>query len=126
MRTSAPAGTAPGGGLFDNMTRPPQHRRRDRKAECFRGLEIDHQLELRRLLDGKVSGLRALEDLVNVHRGAVVERRQASPVGYEDTVLGKLACKAHGRHPVSELNIGDTASFGEEQPVAGDEKSGGR
>src|SRR3989454_10765451 len=36
----------------DHLIRPQQQRRRDRQAERLRGLEVDHQLELCRLLDG--------------------------------------------------------------------------
>ena len=37
---------------------------------CFRRLEIDHQLEFRRLLHGKVGGLGAFQNLIDVHGGA--------------------------------------------------------
>src|SRR5262247_4798490 len=40
-----------------------EHRLRDRQPERSRGLEVDHQLELGRLLDREVAGLGALEDL---------------------------------------------------------------
>jgi hypothetical protein len=43
--------------LFDHVVRPPQHRRRNRQAQSLGGLEIDHQLELRRLLYWEVIGL---------------------------------------------------------------------
>src|SRR5262245_9041888 len=46
---------------------PQQQRRRDGEAEGLRGLEADHQLELGRLLDREVGGLRAVE-LVNEKR----------------------------------------------------------
>src|SRR6266567_8175166 len=49
--------------LLDHLVRPEQHRLRDGQSERFRGLRIDHQLELRRLLDGKVRWLGALQDL---------------------------------------------------------------
>jgi hypothetical protein len=38
--------------LLHDHIRPRQHRLRDREAEGLRGLEVDHQLELGRLLDG--------------------------------------------------------------------------
>ena len=37
------------------QTRPRQHRLRDRQAEGLCGLEIDHELKLRNLFDGKVN-----------------------------------------------------------------------
>jgi hypothetical protein len=51
--------------LLDHLVRPRQQRRRDREAEGLGGLEVDHQLELRGLLDGQVGGLGALGDLVD-------------------------------------------------------------
>jgi hypothetical protein len=47
------------GALLDHLIRPLQERRRDRQAEGLRGLEVDDQLKLGRLLDGEVAGLRA-------------------------------------------------------------------
>ena len=49
------------GTLLDDLIRTQQQRRRDREPERLRGLEVDHQLELRRLLDGEIAGLRAVE-----------------------------------------------------------------
>ena len=57
---------------LDHLIRPQQQRRRDRQAERLGGLEVDDQLELGRLLDGEVGGLRALEDLVHEVGGAPV------------------------------------------------------
>jgi hypothetical protein len=39
--------------LFNHLIRPQQQRRRDGEVKRFCGLEVDHQLELRRLLDWK-------------------------------------------------------------------------
>src|SRR3981081_4267341 len=58
--------------LLDHLIRSSQHRRRDRHTKGLGRLEIDHELELRRLLDGQVGGLGALEDLVHV-RGRTPE-----------------------------------------------------
>ena len=55
--------------LLDYLIRPRQQRRRDRQAEGLGGLEVDHQLELRGLLDGQIGGLGALEDLVDIDCG---------------------------------------------------------
>ena len=56
--------------LLNDLVRPPQERRRDREPERLGGLEVNHQLELCRLLDGQVTGFCALEYLVDVLRGA--------------------------------------------------------
>ena len=65
MRSSPPrARTA--GSLFYDLIRPQQERRRDGEAKRFGGLCVDDKLERRRLLDGKVGRLCALEDLVYI------------------------------------------------------------
>ena len=46
-------------------------------TSAFPGRTVDHQLELRRLLDGKISGLGALENLVHVAGGASVHLEHA-------------------------------------------------
>jgi hypothetical protein len=58
-RRREPAGARPSArrprriaeGLLDHLVCSRQHRRRDRQAERLRGLEVEHQVELRRLLD---------------------------------------------------------------------------
>src|SRR5207244_545265 len=55
---------------LDDLICPLQERGRDRESERLHGLHVYHQLELRRLLDGKIRGLGALEDFVDVGRGA--------------------------------------------------------
>jgi hypothetical protein len=50
--------------LLDDLIRPRQQRRREREAECLGGLQINDELELRRLLDWKVGGLGAFQNLV--------------------------------------------------------------
>jgi hypothetical protein len=54
--------------LLDHAVSPQQHRLRDGEAERLRRLEVDDQFELRGLLDGKVAGLGAFENLVDVGR----------------------------------------------------------
>ncbi len=56
--------------LLDHLIRPVQDDLRNREAHLLRGFEIDDQLKLCRLLNRKVTGLRALEDLVDVSGGS--------------------------------------------------------
>src|SRR6266498_3605329 len=46
---------------------------RDGETEGLRGLEVDHQLELRGLLDRQLARLRAPEDLVDIDGGVLEE-----------------------------------------------------
>jgi hypothetical protein len=50
---------------------------RHREAERFRGLEIDDQLELGRLLDRQIGRLGALEDLPGVNAELAIGRSEA-------------------------------------------------
>src|SRR5215813_4890860 len=51
---------------LNHLIRPRQQRGRDREADGLGGLEVDDQLECGGLPDGKITGLRAFEDAVNV------------------------------------------------------------
>src|SRR5438128_12262232 len=54
---------------MNDLIRPPQQRLRNREPERLGGLEVDDQLELGWLLDGKIAGLGALENLAYVSGG---------------------------------------------------------
>src|SRR6516164_10537756 len=51
--------------LFDHLVGESKQRRRNREVERLRRLEIEHQIEFRRLLDWQIAGLGALENLVD-------------------------------------------------------------
>src|SRR5262249_61024759 len=69
------------------LIRPQQQRLRDREAERLRGLEINHQLKLRRLLHWQVTGLRALQDAVDVIRAAPERVSGARGIRHESARL---------------------------------------
>src|SRR5262245_57743534 len=52
--------------LLDHLMGTSQKGRRQHQAERTRGLEVHGQMDLSRLLHGKVGGLRALYDLIDV------------------------------------------------------------
>src|SRR5436309_10473546 len=58
-RSNRPRRSVTGGGLagplLDHLVRLEEDRLRDREAEHLRGLDVDHQLELCGLLDGKIA-----------------------------------------------------------------------
>ena len=54
--------------LIDYLIRPQKQRRRNREAKGLRGLQVDHQIELRWSFDGQIRGLDTLEDLVYLDR----------------------------------------------------------
>src|SRR2546425_10499175 len=60
-------------------------------TDRFRGLQVDHELELSRLLDRQIAGFRAFEDLVDVGRRAVIEIRIVSTIGNQTSGFNELA-----------------------------------
>src|SRR5882724_7809346 len=55
--------------LLNHFIRSAEYRLRNSQPKGLGGLEIDHELELGGLLDGQVSGLGALQNLVDIRRG---------------------------------------------------------
>ena len=53
------------------------------EAEGLGGLEVDHQLKCRGLLDGEVGGFGALQDLVHIDCCAPMDVRQTRPIHHE-------------------------------------------
>src|SRR2546426_768833 len=78
---------------LDDSIRLKQERLRDGEAEGLRRLEVDRQLELRRLLDREISGLRAFQDPIDVYRGLLEQLRVIRVIGDESASfhVGALA-----------------------------------
>src|SRR5262249_30563946 len=66
---------------LDHLVGDGEHSRRDIEAERLGGLEVYDQFELGRLLHGQVSRFLALQDAVDVSRGAVVLVDRIRPIG---------------------------------------------
>src|SRR6185369_14890239 len=82
----------------DNRLFSPNHSVRSRQhipwncqADLLSGFEIDCQLELRRLLDGKIGGSRAFQDSVNVDGSAVGQVSVICPVAHQATIVDKFS-----------------------------------
>src|SRR5712672_1894847 len=68
---------------FDHPICADQHALWDRQAERLGRLQVDHELELGRLLERDVTRLRTLEDLVDESRRASGHRGEVALVGDE-------------------------------------------
>src|SRR3954451_13661690 len=68
---------------FNHLVRGRQQRRRHGKVERLRGLEVDHQFELGRLLHRQVGRLLTLEDAIDVAGGAPVAVDRVDAVGHQ-------------------------------------------
>src|SRR6516165_5246491 len=78
------------GASLDDLVGEVEHSWRNREAERPGGLQIDDQLERRRLLDRKIGRLHALEDLVDVRRRATELVRPVCAIRYEPSDLREL------------------------------------
>src|SRR5690242_14623127 len=79
----------------DHPIRPRQHIGWNYEADLLGGFEIDYQLELSRLLDGKISGLGAFDNFVYINRRAAKNVIFIGRIGNETASLYVLAPFKH-------------------------------
>src|SRR5262249_5594006 len=99
--------------LFDSLIRPKQERLRNRQAEGFCGLQINDQLELRRLLDGQVAGFGTFEDLVHIGGRTPLHLGRINSIGHESAWLNKHPELIDSGNPMSGRKIDDGLSMHE-------------
>src|SRR5258705_4401737 len=75
---------------FDHLVGAAEQRRRHGEAEGFRGLEVDHQFELFRGLDGQFARLRALEDAIGIDCRAPKIIEYFISIGEQATAFSKV------------------------------------
>ncbi len=85
------------GALFDHIISLSEQRGRHGEAERIRGLAIDDEFELRRLLDREISRFGALKNLVHVRSGAPEEVGETRAVGHQTPIVREFAKAIHGR-----------------------------
>src|SRR4029077_7573044 len=78
---------------FDHVVGDGKHAWRYRQAECFRGLQIDHQLELAPLPDWKVGRFNSLNDLPDITAGFALHRPDVRAIGHQRSGSRKRAGK---------------------------------
>src|SRR5262249_60805896 len=74
-----------GASLLYDLIRPQQRRRWDAEAQRLGGLEVDDELELRGLLDGKVGRLGAPEDTVDEGGDLSIQLCEHRPIRHESS-----------------------------------------
>ena len=104
--------------LFDDPVRSPEDRRRDRQPERLRGLEVDDELKFRGLLDGEVSGLRTIENLVHLGCRAPKQILRLYAVSHQAAGVRKLREWIHSRQSLLRGGLDNEVAVNKSQ-VAG-------
>ena len=99
--------------LLDDLVRPQQQRLRDVEPERLRGLQIDDEVELCRLLHGQVCRLGALQDSVNVDCSTSFHLGSIYSIGHEATWLDEILELIDCGDPVRGRKIDDRLSMHE-------------
>src|SRR5215813_7815350 len=86
---------------LDHLIRSRQQRRRDGEAEGFGGLEVNHQLELARLLYWQIARFGTLQDTVDVAGGSAEHLGKTWPIGDQASVPEVVLGLIESRQPMS-------------------------
>src|SRR5262245_25908037 len=87
-------------GLFDDLVRSNKNGLRDSEAQPLGGLEVDNEEKSGRLLDGKIAGFGAFQDLIHVLRGVSVFVGHAGTKAHQTSCLGEFGVTGNDRHGV--------------------------
>src|SRR5262245_46470944 len=87
--------------LFDHLVGDLLKMQRHVNTKCLGGLDIDHQLELRGLLDRQIDGLLTLENPTGVDSIQTMRIRKTASVAYQAAGLGILAERKDRSHAVA-------------------------
>src|SRR5262249_45748348 len=85
---------------FDHLVGDGQHPWWKAEAECLRGVQVDHELELSRSHDRQVRGLRTLEDAANIDTRQPICLGDARSVAHQTAGFGKLTLEIGRKHPM--------------------------
>src|SRR5205085_10511843 len=73
---------------------------RKAQAECFGGVEVDHEIEFGRLHHRQVRGLRALQDATNIDTSQAMCIGNVRSIAHETADFGKLTQVIDGKQSV--------------------------
>src|SRR5690349_21322706 len=98
---------------LDDLIRPLKKQRRDRQTKRLGGLEVDDEVELRRLLDGQVGGLGAPQDSVNVNCSTSFQLGNICSIGHETAWTNEILELIDCGDPMRGRKIDDGLSMHE-------------
>src|SRR5712691_11797711 len=112
--------------LLNHLVSPEQERLRDCQPQRLCGLEVDHQFELRRLLDRKIRRPGALQDLIDIGDGGPMEIRLAYVISHQATAVdGERRISIDRRQSVAGRKFGYSCALNTENALGRREESFG-
>src|SRR5215470_8080978 len=105
QEAGSPTANRSGARLLDHLVCPPEHRLRDGEVERPSRLEVDDQLELRRLLHGEIAWLGTIEDPVHVDRRTPKDLAQIRPVRHQAPGFHVAALLEHRRDSMAPAKL---------------------
>src|SRR5262245_26120128 len=97
--------------LLDDPIRLREHLRRNRQADLLGRLEIDDQLELRRLLDRNIARLGTFQNLVHIRGSAPAQVGNVHAVKHEPPGFSEIVLVVHDGEPVLHRKLYDLCSL---------------
>jgi len=91
-------------------------------AECLSGLDVDDQFELRRLLDGQISWLGALQNLAHVDRRRVIHFGGTCAVADQAANIGELTPFVERRNRMTCGECHEAISPAEQERIGTDQQ----
>src|SRR5215211_2669059 len=105
--------------LFDHLVGAREQRGRDVEPERLGGLDVDHELELGRLLDRDVGWLRSAQNLVDKLGGPSVELRPVWSIGDQTSGFDILANAVHRGQSRGQRQHTDAKAVGIHERIDG-------
>ena len=85
--------------LFDHLVGAREHCRRHVEAECPRGDQVYDEIELGRLLDRNIGGLRAPQNFVHIIASTPKHAGDIGTIGHESAGFDEIPITNHRRKP---------------------------
>ena len=96
---------------FDDLIGSEQECGRNREAKGGGGLSVDDEFDRRRLLDGEIRRLCALENPIGIVGGAPRDVGHVCPIGEQSTFVDIFAHRIDRRQPVRRGESDDWPRF---------------
>src|SRR5215831_5251346 len=105
---------------LDHLVGAGEERFGDGQPERLGGSQVDHELELGRLLDRDVAWLRAAQNLIDILGGAAPQFHIDGSVGYEPSGFDIFALAMHRRQPRAQRQDINAYAIGIHESVTAD------